>query len=167
MAAMKKRYGFAVPVSDPLRESQVWAVEYQYDGRTRHWLKALPREAGAELTVQALLKDWYGDHARLVCVRRATEREAADRMSAESADHQPGGIELVNVARVTFANATSEPLHVEAALGEQIAPLLWRQGSLQKLPGPGLCGLVGNVMVAERRTQELRRPPLPRVAIAG
>ena len=61
-----------------LRESQVWAVEYQYDGRTRHWLKALPREADASLTVQALLKDWYGDHARLVCVRPATEQEDED-----------------------------------------------------------------------------------------
>lgn len=57
------------------RNSQVWAVEYQYDGRTRHWLKALPLEADAELTVQALLKDLYGAHARLVSVRPATELE--------------------------------------------------------------------------------------------
>lgn len=60
------------------RSSQVWAVEYQYDGRTRHWLKALPREADAEATVRALLKDLYGDRARLVRVRRATDSEDED-----------------------------------------------------------------------------------------
>lgn len=57
------------------RNSQVWAVEYQYDGRTRHWLKALPQEAEAERTVKALLEDLYGDRARLVSVRPATDLE--------------------------------------------------------------------------------------------
>jgi hypothetical protein len=60
------------------RSSQVWAVEYQYDGRTRHWLKALPLEADAELAMRDLLKDWYGDRARLVHVRPATELEDED-----------------------------------------------------------------------------------------
>lgn len=60
------------------RNSQVWAVEYQYDGRTRHWLKALPREADAELTMRDLLKDLYGDRARLIQVRPATDLEDED-----------------------------------------------------------------------------------------
>lgn len=57
------------------RTSQVWAVEYQYDGRTRHWLKALPSEADAELKMRDLLQDLYGERARLVGVRPATELE--------------------------------------------------------------------------------------------
>lgn len=57
------------------RNSQVWAVEYQYDGRTRRWLKALPVATDAEHSVRALLEDLYGNHARLVAVRPATDRE--------------------------------------------------------------------------------------------
>lgn len=60
------------------RSSQVWAVEYQYDGRTRHWLKALPLEADAEASVRALLQELYGDRARLVTIRPATEAEDED-----------------------------------------------------------------------------------------
>lgn len=61
-----------------LRNSQVWAVEYQYDGRTRRWLKALPREADAEGAMRDLLQDLYGEHARLVAVRPATDEEDED-----------------------------------------------------------------------------------------
>jgi hypothetical protein len=57
------------------RSSQVWAVEYQHDGRTRRWLKALPLGTDAERAVRAMLADLYGDHARLVALRPATERE--------------------------------------------------------------------------------------------
>jgi hypothetical protein len=57
------------------RNSQVWAVEYQYDGRSRHWLKALPVEADADRAIRDLLKDLYGEHARLVAVRPATDLE--------------------------------------------------------------------------------------------
>ena len=60
------------------RNSQVWAVEYQYDGRTRHWLKALPSEADADRTFRTLLEDLYGAHARLVSVRPATDAEDED-----------------------------------------------------------------------------------------
>jgi hypothetical protein len=60
------------------RNSQVWAVEYQYDGRTRHWLKALPLGTDAQQSLQALLQDLYGEHARLVAVRPATEQEDED-----------------------------------------------------------------------------------------
>ncbi len=60
------------------RNSQVWAVEYQYDSRTRHWLKALPQGADAELAMRSLLAELYGDHARLVGVRPATAAEDED-----------------------------------------------------------------------------------------
>lgn len=65
-------------MADLLRSNQVWAVEYQYDGRTRHWLKALPLGADAAATVRALLHDLYGPHARLVSVRPATDLEDED-----------------------------------------------------------------------------------------
>jgi hypothetical protein len=61
-----------------LRNSQVWAVEYQYDGRTRHWLKALPSGTDAERVIGDLLRELYGSHARLVAVRLATDQEDED-----------------------------------------------------------------------------------------
>lgn len=61
-----------------LRNSQVWAVEYQYDGRTRHWLRALPRGADAGSAMTDLLRELCGDHARLVTVRPATDQEDED-----------------------------------------------------------------------------------------
>ncbi len=61
-----------------LRQSQVWSVEYQYDGRTRRWLKALPLGVDAESAMRDLLQDLYGDHARLVAVRSATAQEDED-----------------------------------------------------------------------------------------
>lgn len=57
------------------RNSQVWAVEYQYAGRTRHWLKALPQDADAESAMRDLLENLYGERARLVAVRPATDLE--------------------------------------------------------------------------------------------
>lgn len=60
------------------RQSEVWSVEYQHDGRTRHWLKALPQGTDADLAMRTLLQELYGDHARLVSVRPATEAEDED-----------------------------------------------------------------------------------------
>lgn len=60
------------------RNSQVWAVEYEYDGRTRHWLKALPQGVDAGSAIGQELRDLYGDHARLVAVRPATPQEDED-----------------------------------------------------------------------------------------
>lgn len=60
------------------RQSHVWAVEYQHDGRTRHWLKALPQGTDAERAMRELLEELYGNHARLVAVRPATDAEDED-----------------------------------------------------------------------------------------
>lgn len=60
------------------RDSRVWAVDYRNDGRTRHWLKALPAGIDAQRTLQDLLQDLYGERARLVSVRPATEAEDED-----------------------------------------------------------------------------------------
>ena len=60
------------------KTSSVWVVEFTYDGRPRTWFKALPqgRDAMSDMTV--LLKDLYGEHAHLVSVRPATEKEDLD-----------------------------------------------------------------------------------------
>lgn len=57
------------------RSSRVWAVEYQYQGRTRHWLKALPEGSDAQQAIAQELQDLYGAHARVVSVRPATDQE--------------------------------------------------------------------------------------------
>lgn len=60
------------------RSSRVWAVEFTYDGRTRHWLQALPEGSDAVATMQERLRDLYGAHATLVAVRPATPQEEMD-----------------------------------------------------------------------------------------
>lgn len=60
------------------RSSRVWAIEYQYDGRTRHWLKALPEGCDARQVISDELRDLYGGHARLVALRAATPQEERD-----------------------------------------------------------------------------------------
>jgi len=60
------------------KRTQVWAVEYQWDGRTRHWLKALPEKADATALLRAELRNLFGDRARLISVRQATADEELD-----------------------------------------------------------------------------------------
>ena len=57
------------------RQSQVWVVDYRYDGRPRQWFKALPQGTDATAAMQALLHELYGAHARLTAVRPATPQE--------------------------------------------------------------------------------------------
>lgn len=60
------------------KRSLVWAVEYQWDGRTRHWLKALPEHADATAQLRAELHELFGERARLISVRPATADEELD-----------------------------------------------------------------------------------------
>ncbi len=57
------------------KTSQVWVVEFTYDGHPRRWLKALPAAADATAEMAALLRDLYGARARLLTVRAATPDE--------------------------------------------------------------------------------------------
>lgn len=58
------------------RSTRLWAVEFQYDGRTRHWVTALPsQEEDAQLIFRQRLANLYGSHARLIDVRLATPDE--------------------------------------------------------------------------------------------
>lgn len=60
------------------RRTQVWVVDFTYEGRPRRWFKALPQGMDAGVAMRALLDELYGDHARLVAVRPATEQEELD-----------------------------------------------------------------------------------------
>jgi hypothetical protein len=57
------------------RTSQVWVVDFTYDGHPRRWLKALPQSTDAQAWLEAQLRDLYGRRARVVAVRLATPDE--------------------------------------------------------------------------------------------
>lgn len=57
------------------RTSTVWVVDFRYEGRPRRWFKAFgPQDDVRERMLQTL-RDTYGERARLVEVRPATEEE--------------------------------------------------------------------------------------------
>lgn len=60
------------------RRTQVWVVDFTYDGRSRQWFKALPQGTDAGLAMRDQLHELYGAHARLVSVRPATPQEELD-----------------------------------------------------------------------------------------
>lgn len=65
------------------KASRVWVVEFQYEGRLRHWYKALDTEADATAAIAALLHELYGGHARLLSVRPATAEEEGQYLRDE------------------------------------------------------------------------------------
>ena len=60
------------------RRSQVWVVEFTYEGRPRRWFKALPEGKDAQAEMAALLQELYGTRAQLQQVRPATPEEETD-----------------------------------------------------------------------------------------
>ena len=60
------------------RRTQVWVVDFTYEGRSRQWFKALPQGTDAQREMAALLHDLYGAHAQLAGVRPATPQEELD-----------------------------------------------------------------------------------------
>lgn len=60
------------------RRSQIWVVEFRYDGHPRRWFKALPQGTDAGSAMRAQLRELYGEHAKLLEVRPATEQEELD-----------------------------------------------------------------------------------------
>lgn len=65
------------------RSSKVWVVDFLYEGRPRRWFKILGAEVDAAELMQRTLQDWYGDRARLVAVREATEEEERQYLRGE------------------------------------------------------------------------------------
>ena len=60
------------------RSSQVWVVDFTYEGRSRRWFHALPQGTDPAAAMRAVLQDLYGRHAQLVEVRPATPEEELD-----------------------------------------------------------------------------------------
>lgn len=60
------------------RSSQVWVVDFTYEGRPRRWFKALPQGTDAPAAMRALLHELYGSHAQLGEARPATAQEELD-----------------------------------------------------------------------------------------
>lgn len=60
------------------RSSEVWVVEFTYEGRPRRWFKALPQGTDVPAAMRELLEELYGRHARLGEVRPATPQEELD-----------------------------------------------------------------------------------------
>ena len=60
------------------RSSQVWVVDFTYDGRSRRWFHALPRGTEPESAMRGVLQDLYGARAQLLAVRTATADEERD-----------------------------------------------------------------------------------------
>jgi hypothetical protein len=57
------------------KTTRVWVVEFLYDGRLRHWYKALDARADAQAVMVAQLQELYGGHAQLRSLRPATTEE--------------------------------------------------------------------------------------------
>lgn len=62
-------------MSEFYKRSTVWVVDFRYDGRPRRWFKALGTGVDAWQFMAADLQALYGDKARLVSVRPATDEE--------------------------------------------------------------------------------------------
>ena len=71
------------------RRSQVWVVEFDYEGRPRRWFKALPQGSDAQADMRALLRDLYGGRARLGQVRPATPQEELDYVQGRLPRNMP------------------------------------------------------------------------------
>lgn len=62
-------------MSEFFRTSTTWVVDFRYDGRPRRWFKTFGPDDDVAHAMTRLLHDWYGERAKLVEVRRATEDE--------------------------------------------------------------------------------------------
>lgn len=60
------------------KSSQVWVIDFLYDGRERRWLKALPAGSDGPAQAARILQELYGAHARLEAARPATPEEDDD-----------------------------------------------------------------------------------------
>lgn len=73
-----------MPMSEFFKTSKVWVVDFTYQGRARQWFKAIRVEEDARRAMESSLRDLYGDRARLVAVREATESEELDYLRGDT-----------------------------------------------------------------------------------
>jgi hypothetical protein len=57
------------------KTSEVWVVDFTYDGRPRRWLKALPAGGDARARMASLVNELYGQRGHIVQMRPATPEE--------------------------------------------------------------------------------------------
>lgn len=62
-------------MSEFFKTSTTWVVDFRYDGRPRRWIKTFGSDEDVNTEMNGLLQALYGDRAKLVEVRRATEDE--------------------------------------------------------------------------------------------
>ena len=70
--------------SEFFRASTTWVVDFRYDGRPRRWFKVFGRNIDVRALMAAELHQLYGDRARLVEVREATEQEEAQYLRGDA-----------------------------------------------------------------------------------
>ncbi|MBX3587038.1 MAG: hypothetical protein KF796_10350 [Ramlibacter sp.] len=65
------------------KTSQVWVIEFLFDGRARRWLKAFPQGTDVPAEMARLLEDYYGRRQQLEQVRLATPEEEEQYIRGE------------------------------------------------------------------------------------
>jgi uncharacterized DUF497 family protein len=65
------------------KTSTTWVVDFRYDGRARRWFKAFGPGVDVARTIAATLRDLYGERAKLVAVRKATDEEERQYLRGE------------------------------------------------------------------------------------
>lgn len=65
------------------RTSTIWVVDFRYDGRARRQFKAFGPNEDVLRTMTTGLHDLYGERARLVEVRKATDEEELQYLRGE------------------------------------------------------------------------------------
>lgn len=65
------------------KTSTIWVVDFLYDGRARRWTRAFGPNDDVHRLMTGQLHDLYGQRARLVDLRKATEEEELQYLHGE------------------------------------------------------------------------------------
>lgn len=57
------------------KRSQVWVMDFTYDGRPRRWVRAIAQHKDARAELASLVHDYYGSRGKVVEIRLATPEE--------------------------------------------------------------------------------------------
>ena len=70
-------------MSEFFKTSTTWVVEFRYEGRPRRWFKAFGPSDDVHERMRAELLQLFGERAKLVEVRKATEEEETQYLRGE------------------------------------------------------------------------------------
>lgn len=65
------------------KTSTIWVVDFLYDGRARRWFRAFGPDDDVPRLMHAQLSELYGERARLVETRKATDNEELQYLRGE------------------------------------------------------------------------------------